>query len=161
MAPLLSTTLTLLLDTIAIDSNGALAQAPKPPASFKGNPAVGSVVKDWKYMDCSTEVAGRALTGLSYSDDGMTIDSCQAFCTKNNYPLAGVEYARRHENDEEGEGAGGKRDHGEEHDHDDYHDYGHGPVNVDVAARKGRFIKVVRRSPDAQRQVEREERVSL
>ena len=326
MAPLLST-LTLLL-AVAISSNGVLAQANKPPAaptSFTGNPAVGSVVKDWKYLGCSTEVDGRALTGPSSSNDTMTIESCQAFCTANNFALAGVEYARecycgrfvapaarfidqsqdkqncsmpckgkkdqfcggssrvsifnntnyrgpqppktvpgtswkylscymeplygralttlvkaddkmtvpmctaackgagfafagleygrecwcgasksgsledasdpqcamqcdmpcggdasticggraaigiyqdtskkakkrarRHEG-HEGDGRGGKRDHAEEHDYDEYRDDGHGPVNVDVGARKGRFVKVVRRSPDGQRQVEREE----
>ncbi|KAK8063284.1 WSC-domain-containing protein [Apiospora saccharicola] len=318
MAPLLST---LALFLVSFSTNGVLAQAPKPPASFTGFPTVGAVVKDWKYMGCSTEVPGRALTGLSYSDDSMTIDSCQAFCTKNNFPLAGVEYGREcycgkylappagyiyqkdcnmpckgskdqycggssrvsifnntnfkgpqppktvpgtqwayvscfmeplygralttlvkaddkmtvpmctaackgtgfafagleygrecwcganKSNDledasdpqcamqcdmpcggdanticggrgaigiykdgskkakkarhEDHDSSGGKRDHSGEHDHDDYHDYGHGPVNVNIGARKGRFVKVVRRSSDGQRQVEREERVSL
>ncbi|KAK7934673.1 WSC-domain-containing protein [Apiospora marii] len=330
MAPLLST-LTLLLAAATINSHGVLAQAPKPaapPASFTGTPAVGSVVKDWKYLGCATEVDGRALTGPSSSNDTMTIESCQAFCTANNFAFAGVEYARecycgrfvapasryvdqaqdrqncsmpckgnknqfcggssrvsvfqntnykgpqppktvpgtswsyvscfmeplygralttlvkaddkmtvpmctsackgqgfafagleygrecwcgntksdaledasdpqcamqcdmpcggdgnticggraaigiykdgskkakrtvrRHEGHDQDAGHGGKRDHGGEHDYDEYRDYGHGPVNVDVGARKGRFVKVVRRSPDGQRQVEREEKV--
>ncbi|KAK8079253.1 murein transglycosylase [Apiospora phragmitis] len=149
---------------------------------------------------------------MSYLDDKMTIESCQAFCTKNNFPLAGVQYGRecycgkflappagyiynkdcnmacKGNKDQmcggrgaigiykdgskkvRGGGGGGgdgdgadKRDHdgGDEHDHDDYHDYGHGAVNVDVGARKGRFVKVVRRSPDGQKQVEHEERFSL
>ncbi|KAK7959826.1 uncharacterized protein PG986_004680 [Apiospora aurea] len=276
----------------ALFSRTVLAQAPGP-TSFSGVPAVGSVAKDWKYLGCSTEIPGRALTGLSFSNDSMTIEACQAFCTKNNFPLSGVEYGREcycgrflappragsttttatcraratrskwpaaaqdgpgrqlaaddrmtipmctqacqgagyafagleygrecwcgatksgdledasdpmcamqcdmpcggdanticggrgaigifkdgsknvkrtakvrrhHGEDHDGDGSGkGKRDHHEQAE-DDYRDFGHGPVNVDIGARKGRFVKVVRRSPDGQRQVEREEPVAL
>ncbi|KAK8096522.1 hypothetical protein PG999_012466 [Apiospora kogelbergensis] len=285
------------------------AQNPNPPTAFSGFPTVGSIVNDWKFLGCSTEIDGRALTGKSYSEDNMTIDSCQEFCTKNNYMLAGLEYGREcycgrflqppagyiYQKDcnmpckgNEKQMCGGnsrvsifnntqfkgpsalktlpdstwtyvscymeplygralsnlikaddrmtvpmctqacqgagyayagleygrecwcgadkspdledasdpqcamqcdmpcggdansicggrgaisiykdsaktsqkmRRHHG--NDHGDYHDYGHGPINADIGARKGRFVKVVRRSPDGTRQVEREERVSL
>ncbi|KAK7993333.1 hypothetical protein PG989_006714 [Apiospora arundinis] len=93
MASLLSPTLAFCFLVFAILS-GVQAQNPAPPAAFSGYPTVGSIVKDWKFLGCSTEIPGRALTGMSYSEDNMTIDSCQEFCTKNNYPLAGVEYGR-------------------------------------------------------------------
>ncbi|KAK8062218.1 WSC-domain-containing protein [Apiospora hydei] len=326
MASRFSPTTLLLFVLAALFSQTVLGQN---PPSFSGVPAVGSVAKDWKYLGCSTEIPGRALTGLSFSNDSMTIEACQEFCTKNNFPMSGVEYAREcycgrflappagwiynndcnmpckgnpaqmcggssrvsvfnntkfqgpqplktvpggswqyvscfmeplygralttlvkaddrmtipmctqacqgagyafagleygrecwcgaaksgdledasdpmcamqcdmpcggdanticggrgaigifkdgsknikrtakvrrhHGEDHEGDGSGkGKRDH-HEHAEDDYRDFVHGPVNVDIGARKGRFVKVVRRSPDGQRQVEREERVAL
>ncbi|KAK8030120.1 WSC domain-containing protein [Apiospora rasikravindrae] len=328
MASLFSPTMFLFVILAALLGQTVQGQKPGPgPQSFSGTPQVGSVVKDWKYLGCSTEIPGRALTGLSFSNDGMTIEACQDFCTKNNFPLSGVEYGREcycgrflappagwiynkdcdmpckgnknqmcggnarvsvfnntafkgpqplktvagtswqyvscfmeplygralttlvkaddrmtipmctsacqgagfafagleygrecwcgatrsadledasdpmcamqcdmpcggdaaticggrgaigifkdsskktkkmrrhHGEDHGGDGSGGgKRDHQvEEHAHDDYRDFGHGPVNVDIGARKGRFVKVVRRSPDGQRQVEREERAA-
>jgi hypothetical protein len=39
-------------------------------------------------------VSGRALTGSSYSSNtAMTIEACAAYCTENNYALAGLEYS--------------------------------------------------------------------
>lgn len=43
-------------------------------------------------MGCALEVSGRALSGLSYTSSSMTIESCNAYCTQNNYALSGVEY---------------------------------------------------------------------
>ncbi|KAI0157215.1 WSC-domain-containing protein [Xylariaceae sp. FL1272] len=64
-------------------------------SNFQGNPlAAGTTVGNWKYLGCANEIDGRALTGSSYSDDSMTIESCQAYCLKNNFPLAGLEYGR-------------------------------------------------------------------
>ncbi|KAI0005685.1 WSC domain-containing protein [Xylariaceae sp. FL0662B] len=63
-------------------------------ANFEGNIAAGLKVGSWQYLGCADEIPGRALQGLSYSDDWMTIENCQSFCLKNNFPLSGVEYGR-------------------------------------------------------------------
>ncbi|KAI5919076.1 WSC-domain-containing protein [Camillea tinctor] len=62
--------------------------------SFNGAIAPGLQVGNLQYLGCANEIPGRVLTGLSYSDDKMTIESCQAYCNKNNFPLSGVEYGR-------------------------------------------------------------------
>lgn len=55
----------------------------------------GDKVAGWQYMGCSFDTGTpRPLAGLSYSNNtGMTIDSCTAFCKKNGYFLAGLEYS--------------------------------------------------------------------
>ncbi|KAI1339416.1 WSC-domain-containing protein [Xylariaceae sp. FL0016] len=74
---------------------GSLFTAAVAAVNFEGvTLAVNTQVGTYKYLGCANEIPGRALTGLSYSDDKMTIESCQAFCTKNNAPLSGVEYGR-------------------------------------------------------------------
>ncbi|ORY71003.1 uncharacterized protein BCR38DRAFT_479533 [Pseudomassariella vexata] len=45
-------------------------------------------------MACATEIPRRAVTGLSSPDDAMTIELCKAFCIKNKYSLAGIDYDR-------------------------------------------------------------------
>lgn len=72
-----------------------LAQDKLPgTAAFLGTPKAGQVSNGWKYLGCATEVDWRALPGMSFSDDKMTIEKCQTFCVKNNYILTGVEYGR-------------------------------------------------------------------
>ncbi|KAL2393243.1 hypothetical protein ABEF93_001754 [Exophiala dermatitidis] len=55
----------------------------------------GDKVGSWQYMGCSFDTGTpRPLAGLSYSNNtAMTIDSCTAFCKKNGYFLAGLEYS--------------------------------------------------------------------
>ncbi|KAK9780159.1 putative WSC domain-containing protein [Seiridium cardinale] len=62
--------------------------------TWEGVPTVGKVVNGTQFMGCPVEIPGRVLTGPSYSDDSMTIESCAAYCVKNNLPLFGVEYGR-------------------------------------------------------------------
>ncbi|KAF7531875.1 hypothetical protein G7054_g8477 [Neopestalotiopsis clavispora] len=62
--------------------------------NWDGVPTTGKVVNGVQYLGCPVEIPGRVLTGVSYSDDAMTIESCAAYCTKNNLPLFGVEYGR-------------------------------------------------------------------
>ena len=65
-----------------------------PLPSWTGTPAVNKTIGSWEYLGCGLEVSGRALAQSSYSDGAaMTIESCQAFCTMNNYALAGLEYS--------------------------------------------------------------------
>ncbi|KAH8205158.1 hypothetical protein TruAng_000723 [Truncatella angustata] len=62
--------------------------------NWEGVPTVGKTVDGTKYIGCPVEIPGRVLTGPSYSNDSMTIESCAAYCVKNNLPLFGVEYGR-------------------------------------------------------------------
>ncbi|KAI0598833.1 WSC-domain-containing protein [Biscogniauxia sp. FL1348] len=62
--------------------------------NFDGAIVPGLQVGDLQYLGCANEIPGRVLTGLSYSDDRMTIESCQSYCNRNNFPLSGVEYGR-------------------------------------------------------------------
>jgi hypothetical protein len=55
-------------------------------------PVPGQTINSWAYLGCANETNPRALNSASYSNTtGMTVESCQAFCNKNNYGLAGVE----------------------------------------------------------------------
>ncbi|KAH8887407.1 heme peroxidase [Thozetella sp. PMI_491] len=57
---------------------------PSQPATVSGG---------WKFVSCYTEGTGsRALTGASYADDAMTLESCAAYCT--GYKYFGTEYGR-------------------------------------------------------------------
>ncbi|KAI1080793.1 WSC-domain-containing protein [Whalleya microplaca] len=77
-----------------ISSLSLLATVALAATNFEGNIASGLQVGSFQYLGCADEVPGRSLVGLSYSDDWMTIENCQSFCLKNNYPLSGVEYGR-------------------------------------------------------------------
>ena len=59
------------------------------------SPTAGSLIGSWEYVGCANETNPRALPLASYSSStGMTVESCQKFCTSssNNYGLAGIEY---------------------------------------------------------------------
>ncbi|KAI0124064.1 WSC domain-containing protein [Xylariales sp. AK1849] len=64
------------------------------PAMFTGTPTVGQTSNNYKYLGCAAEIPGRVLTGSSYSDDSMTLESCAAYCVKNSFGIMGVEYGR-------------------------------------------------------------------
>lgn len=55
----------------------------------------GDKIGNFTYMGCAFDTGQpRPLAGMSYSNQtAMTIDSCTAFCKKNGYALAGLEYA--------------------------------------------------------------------
>ncbi|KAH9901771.1 WSC-domain-containing protein [Xylariomycetidae sp. FL2044] len=72
----------------------ALAALAHAAANFEGKPDVGLQVGNYKYLGCAFEIPGRALVGMSYSDDKMTIESCQTYCRQNNFPLVGLEAGR-------------------------------------------------------------------
>lgn len=47
----------------------------------------------WSYTGCYTEVPGRTLSSDSLTDPGaMTVEECLAYCDKQKYHYAGVEY---------------------------------------------------------------------
>ncbi|CAJ2510387.1 Uu.00g050900.m01.CDS01 [Anthostomella pinea] len=68
----------------------ASAQTNFEGANLQPNTKVG----DYQYLGCANEVPGRTLTAISFSNDSMKIEDCQAYCTKNNYRLSGVEYGQ-------------------------------------------------------------------
>ncbi|MCJ1476788.1 hypothetical protein MMC13_005457 [Lambiella insularis] len=48
----------------------------------------------WVYLGCANETTPRALSSASYASlKAMTLESCQAYCSQNNYGLAGLEYS--------------------------------------------------------------------
>jgi len=57
----------------------------------------GDKVANFTYMGCAFDTGNgqpRPLAGMSYSNmSAMSIDSCTAFCRKNGYAMAGLEYA--------------------------------------------------------------------
>lgn len=56
-------------------------------------PVQPTTVGTFSSFGCMTEAtASRALTGASYADDEMTLESCASFCA--NYTYFGTEYAR-------------------------------------------------------------------
>jgi hypothetical protein len=66
-----------------------------PVQNWNGNPAVGTTIGGWKFLGCQSEINGRLLRGTSYTNAaGMTIEACQAYCAKNNFGFAGVEYGQ-------------------------------------------------------------------
>jgi Domain of unknown function (DUF1996)/WSC domain len=59
------------------------------------DPTPGTMLRNWSYMGCAKDAgASRALTGSKYVDAKMSIENCQAYCTKEGYPIAGLEYGR-------------------------------------------------------------------
>ncbi len=59
------------------------------------NPTPGTLLNNWSYMGCARDAGtSRALIGPKYGDMNMTIENCQAFCTREGYPIAGLEYGR-------------------------------------------------------------------
>lgn len=62
---------------------------PTPTGSLAVKPTVG----DYVFVGCQTEATtGRALSGNTYADDAMTLESCAAFCAGSTY--FGTEYGR-------------------------------------------------------------------
>ena len=86
MAPLPSILFLASISFSGLSSALATNPGPSPPAN------VGS----WKYLGCANEITdGRALNGASTSGN-MTVEVCTAFCKKQDYGLAGLEYSREY-----------------------------------------------------------------
>ncbi|KAK7740846.1 hypothetical protein SLS62_010991 [Diatrype stigma] len=79
--------LTALFSTLALF--GTLAAA-----AWEGTPKNNAVANGLKFLGCTNEVPGRALTGPSYSADDMTVESCLKYCQAGNYWMSGVEAGR-------------------------------------------------------------------
>jgi len=69
---------------------------PKPTS----NPAIGSVFGNAnnKYVGCGNDTYGslgglRTLNAISTTNVNMTVEYCQAYCTKRGYRYSGIEYA--------------------------------------------------------------------
>ncbi|KAF4632511.1 hypothetical protein G7Y89_g5614 [Cudoniella acicularis] len=76
-------------------SSSTISTSSAPAASWSGTPAIGTTIDGLSYLGCVAETSPRTLMSASYSDtQGMTIESCAAFCFASNYGLAGVEYAQ-------------------------------------------------------------------
>ncbi|OAG41460.1 hypothetical protein AYO21_04402 [Fonsecaea monophora] len=52
-----------------------------PPPSNPTGPVIVPSVGSFQYVDCHTEVAGRALTGKAVASNGMTVQYCAGNCT--------------------------------------------------------------------------------
>lgn len=78
---------TILTITLALFGSTALAAW---EGTLKNNAQTGNL----KFLGCANEIDRRALTGLSYSGENMTVESCQGFCQANNYWMSGVEAGR-------------------------------------------------------------------
>jgi WSC domain len=62
-------------------------------SSSASSTATGPAVGSYTYYGCQTEgTDSRALSAKSYAADGMTLESCETFCSGYNY--FGTEYAR-------------------------------------------------------------------
>lgn len=52
-----------------------------------------TVAEDWEYQGCYTDsVSDRTLSHSHHVDGGMTIESCVAFCSANEFSFAGLEF---------------------------------------------------------------------
>ncbi|ERF69122.1 hypothetical protein EPUS_01078 [Endocarpon pusillum Z07020] len=68
-----------------------------PPQSKASifNPTPGTMLGKWSYLGCAKDAgADPALTGSRFNDLKMTIEGCQAYCTDQKYPIAGLKYGR-------------------------------------------------------------------
>jgi len=73
----------------SISTTSTTTTSPTPT----GGPSVVPSVGSFSSVGCYTEATtGRALTGNSYANNSMTVESCAAFCSP--FIWFGVEYAR-------------------------------------------------------------------
>ena len=79
--------LTLYAQTINFTSTTTTSSTLTTPT-----PTVVSSIGSFKYVDCHSEVPGRALTGKAVASDDMTIQFCAGNCTGFTYMA--VEYGR-------------------------------------------------------------------
>lgn len=98
---LLSSSLAQISPTPALSS--PIAQTSLAPASTTGFSTLDSpnvafqpdAVGDYIWYGCETEATNvRALKLFTYADDGMTLETCRAFCEDNDTIFFGVEYGR-------------------------------------------------------------------
>lgn len=58
-------------------------------------PQINKTYGDWTYIGCAADSNNlHLLSGSSQSNNSMTNDNCQRFCSQRRYPLAGLEYSR-------------------------------------------------------------------
>ncbi|KIY03560.1 uncharacterized protein Z520_00251 [Fonsecaea multimorphosa CBS 102226] len=67
------------------------ASAPAPPSTPTG-PIIVPNVGNFQYVDCHTEITGRALTGKAVASSDMTVQNCAGNCTGFTY--FAVEYSQ-------------------------------------------------------------------
>ncbi|KAI8965802.1 putative glyoxal oxidase [Daldinia sp. FL1419] len=74
-----------------VTSTSSTSSASSSPTAPSQPLAIG----DYIWYGCQTEATNiRALSLYTYSDDAMTLDSCQAFCSSKGTTYFGTEYAR-------------------------------------------------------------------
>ncbi|WWD03156.1 hypothetical protein V865_001203 [Kwoniella europaea PYCC6329] len=79
----------------SISASASASASSSAPASASASSSVtASLPSGWSNSGvCISEVSGRALTGVHYSDStGLTPYACAAYCSSNGYTLAGLEY---------------------------------------------------------------------
>lgn len=77
------------LELYSTTATRTTSSTPAPTATLGVKPTVG----DYVFVGCQTEAtASRALTGNTYADDSMTLESCATFCSGFTY--FGTEYGR-------------------------------------------------------------------
>ncbi|KAM0253586.1 hypothetical protein ACHAQJ_007214 [Trichoderma viride] len=83
----------LNLYTYGSGSSGTATSSGSQPAQTGSCPAQPALVGKYNWYGCYTEgTSARALASTTYSDDGMTLESCATFCA--SYTYFGVEYSR-------------------------------------------------------------------
>lgn len=77
------------LDLYSTTATRTSSSTPTPTATPDRKPTVG----DYVFVGCQTEATGaRALSGDTYADDSMTLESCAEYCSGFTY--FGTEYSR-------------------------------------------------------------------
>ncbi|TVY35500.1 WSC domain-containing protein [Lachnellula subtilissima] len=72
-------------------SNGTTTGTTTPTPT--GGPQIKQTIGNWAFQGCWTEITNaRALAGLAYANDSMTLESCASFCT--GFKWFGAEYGR-------------------------------------------------------------------
>ena len=66
--------------------------APPPPPPQPAGPTIVPSVGSYQYVDCHTEVPGRALTGKAIASNDMTVQNCAGNCTAFAY--FAIEYSQ-------------------------------------------------------------------
>ncbi|KAK3378435.1 hypothetical protein B0H63DRAFT_397603 [Podospora didyma] len=77
------------LELYSTTATRSTSSTPAPTGTLAIKPTVGA----YAFVGCQTEATtGRALSGLTYAADAMTLESCAAFCSA--YTYFGTEYGR-------------------------------------------------------------------
>ncbi|KAE9379342.1 WSC-domain-containing protein [Stipitochalara longipes BDJ] len=86
-----TTTASSLLVSASSTSSKATSTSTSTQTSTKS-----SSTSTWSYAGCANDTTtNRALNGLFITGSStMTVESCQAYCISNNYPVAGLEYGQ-------------------------------------------------------------------
>lgn len=89
-------TTTTSLPTTSIPASTAIVSRDTTTTSESPSPtgpSIDETIGDWEFQGCYTEATDmRALSGSTYAQDNMTLDSCAEFC--DGFKYFGTEYGR-------------------------------------------------------------------